>query len=62
MAWLVVGLRDPSTKLLRVGNSRGQENEAHFVWQKNDALFPYDASVLVSVRLRKVEDVNEDKQ
>lgn len=59
MAWLVVGLRDPSAKLLRVRNSRGQEDEAYFMWQQDDALFPYDASVLVSVRLRKGVEVNE---
>lgn len=62
MAWLVVGLCYPSAKLLRVRNSRGQEDEAYFVWKQDDALFPYDASVLVSVRLSKVEEVNEHKR
>ena len=59
MARLVVGLRDPSAKLLRVRNSRGQEDEAHFMWEQDDALLPYDTSVLVSGRLRNGDDANQ---
>lgn len=52
MAWLVVCLCDPSAKLLRVGYRRREKDEAHFVWQQNDAFLPDDASVLVPVRPR----------
>lgn len=50
MARLVVRLGDPSAELLGVRYGCRQKYEAHFMRQQDDAFFPHNAAVLVSVQ------------
>lgn len=45
VTWLIVQLAYPFRELHRVGDGRGKENVADFVWQQDNGFLPHDTSL-----------------